>query len=105
MKIDWAQIICDELASWLNSAKGFKQFYMSSYFISSLATHHFWPGLPSILDYNKHTKVYEFYPHQQLQRGYKDYVAIKDTFTMRLCKELQGCLERRFSPEEILALI
>lgn len=29
LKIDWAQIICEELATWLNLEKGFKQFFMS----------------------------------------------------------------------------
>jgi hypothetical protein len=40
MQIDWAQIISNELASWMNSAQGFKHFYMSSYLIYALATYH-----------------------------------------------------------------
>lgn len=104
MQIDWAQIICDELASWLNSAKAFEQFYMSSYLIYALATNHLWPGLPNIEDYDENTRVYEFYTHLQLQRSFKDYVKVNDALTMRLCRESQGCPERRFSPEAISAI-
>lgn len=63
MQIDWAQIICDELSSWMNAARGFKKFYMSSYVIYALDTQHLWADLPSIQNYDKCTKVYEFYPH------------------------------------------
>ena len=77
---------------------------MSSYLIYSLAIDHLWPDLPSIQNYDEHTKVYEFYPHVQLQRRFEEYVAVNDAFTMRLCRELQGCPKRRFSLEAISAI-
>lgn len=67
----WAQILCDELTSWMNSAKVFKQFYMSSYMIYALATYHLWSGLTYNEAFDESTKVYEFYPCLQLERSYE----------------------------------
>ena len=66
MKTNCAQIIYHELASWLNSARGFKKFYMSSYLIYALSSDHLWNGLQIIPNYDECTKVYELYPHLQL---------------------------------------
>lgn len=74
---------------------------MSSYLIYALATHHLWPGLPSIEDYDENMRVYEIYPHLQLHRRFEEYIKVNDAFTLRLCQELQGCHERRFSPKAI----
>lgn len=99
-----AQIICDELCSWLNSTRAFQQFYMSSFLIYILAAIHLWVGLTSIEDINEETKVYEFYASLQLDKSYEEYVKMNDAYTMRLCRDIQGCPERRFSLEAIWAI-
>lgn len=104
MFIDWAEILCEKLASWLSSSQGFKQFYMSSYLIYAMATRHLWPSLPAIQNFNDNTKIYEFYLNLQLHQSFEEYVIVNDAFTMRISRELQGCPERRFSPEVVLAI-
>ena len=49
-------------------------------------------------------KSYEFYPCLQLENSYVEYVKVNDAFTMRICKELQGCPERRFNPEAMVTI-
>ena len=49
-------------------------------------------------------KSYEFYLCLQLQNIYEKYVRVNDVFTMRICRELQGYPERRFSPEVMAAI-
>ena len=49
-------------------------------------------------------KSYEFYPCLQLENSYAEYIRVNDAFTMRICKELQGFLERKFSPKAMIAI-
>ena len=77
---------------------------MSSFLIYMLASLQLWPGLPRIEDFPEDVKSYEFYPCLQLQNSYVEYIRVNDAFTMRICRELQGCPERRFSPEAMAAI-
>jgi hypothetical protein len=63
-----------------------------------------WLGLPYLQNYTEDVKVYDFYPCLQLHNSYPEYVRVNDALTMRICRELQGCPERRFSPEAIAAI-
>ena len=66
-----------------------------------LASLQLWPRLPRIENFPDNVKSYELYPCLQLQNSYAEYIQVNDAFTMRICRELQGCPERRFSPEEM----
>ena len=69
-----------------------------------LASLQLWPSLPRIEIFPDDVKYYEFYPCLQLKNSYTEYVKVNVTFTMRIYKELQGCSERRFSPEVMVAI-
>ena len=88
----------------LHAAKFYNTFYMSSFLIYMLASIQLLPGLPRLQEFPDDVKCYEFYPCLQLQNSYVDYAKINDAFTMRICRELQGCLERRFNEEAMVAI-
>ena len=69
-----------------------------------LASLQLWSGLPRIEDFPDDVKSYEFYPCLQLQNSYAEYIRVNDAFTMRICRELQGCPERRFNPEVMASI-
>ena len=77
---------------------------MSSFLIYMLASLQLWLGLLRIENFPDDVKFYEFYPCLQLQNSYAEYVRVNDAFTMRICRELQGCPERRFSLEAMVAI-
>ena len=58
-----------------------------------------WLGLPRIENFPDNVKSYKFYPCLQIQNSYAEYIQVNDAFTMRICRELQGCPEWRFSLE------
>ena len=69
-----------------------------------LASFQLWPGFPSLENFYDDVKIYEFYPCLQLQNSYAEYVKVNDTFTMRICRELQGCPKRRYNPKVMVAI-
>ena len=77
---------------------------MSSFLIYMLASLQLWLGLPRIENFPDDVKSYEFYPCLQLQNSYAEYIWENDAFTMRICRELQGCPEQRFSPEAMVSI-
>ena len=97
--VDWAYEVSENLSRALSAAKFYNSFYMSSFLIYMLASLKLWPGLPRIENFQDDVKSYEFYPCLQLQNSYVEYIRVNDAFTMRICREIQGCLEQRFSPE------
>lgn len=102
--VDWMQLVREFISSALQSMKIFNSFHMSSLLIYMLASLQIWPGLPYIQNYTEDVKVYDFYPCLQLHNSYSEYVNVNDALTMRICRELQGCPERRFSPKAIAAI-
>ena len=85
-------------------AKFYNSFYMSSFLIYMLASLQLWLGLPRLENFPNDVKSYEFYPFLQLENSYVEYVKVNDAFTMRIFRELQGCLERRFNLEVMVAI-
>ena len=69
-----------------------------------LASLKLWSGLPRVEIFPDDVKPYEFYPCLQLKNSYVEYIRVNDAFTMRICRELKGCLKRRFSLEEMMAI-
>lgn len=76
---------------------------MSSFLIYILASLQLWLDLPRVEYFLDDVKYYEFYPCLQLENIYAEYNKVNDVFSMRICRELQGCPKRRFSLEEIVA--
>lgn len=98
------QLVSEFLSSALQSVKTFNSFHTSSLLIYMLASLQIWPSLPCLQNYNEDVKVYDFYPFLQLHNSYLEYVKVNDALTMRICRELQECPERRFSPQAIAAI-
>lgn len=95
--IDWSHEVSKILSNALHAMKFYNTFYMSSFLIYMLSSLQLWPGLPRVEEFSNDVKSYEIYPCLQLQNSYVEYVKVNDAFTMRICRELQGFLERRFS--------
>ena len=102
--IDWAYEVSDNLSSALRAAKFYNTFYMSSFLIYMLASLKLWPSLPRVENFPDDVKSYEFYPCLQLENSFVEYIRVNDAFTMRICRDLQGCPERRFNPKAMVAI-
>ncbi len=102
--IDWVYEVSEHLSRALSAAKFYNSFYMSSFLIYMLASLQLWSGLPRIKNFPDDVKIYEFYPCLQLQNSYVEYIRVNDAFTMRLCREVQGCPKRRSNLEAMAAI-
>ena len=102
--IDWAHEVSKIISNALCVAKFYNMFYMPSLLIYMLAYLQLWIGLTGVKNFIDDVKSYEFYPCLQVENSYVEYVKVNDAFTMRICRELQGFPERRFSLEEMMAI-
>lgn len=92
--VDWAYEVSEHLSRTLSAMKFYNTFHIFSFLVYMLASLQFWLGLLRLENFPNDVKFYEFYPCLQLQNNYVEYVRVNDAFTMRICRELQGCLER-----------